>query len=187
MQYTFAKAGNALQIGADVAALKAALPTGAVTGFDSWLGSVNQTSAETSVDTPFVVTFALIGLVLAVLIVASVVSGAVAASYQRIGVLKSIGFTPLQVAIAYAAQIGAPALAGVAAGTAAGNLWVTPTLNKGVHLFLVLLAPWVGWAGAGTAEASDCVCCVLLMVGSSGRVGCLDKAQLAPRGSGSAP
>jgi putative ABC transport system permease protein len=116
MLYTFTKAGNALQIAADVAALKAALPKGAVTGFDSWLGSANQTGAETSVSTPFVVAFALIGLVLAVLIVANVVSGAVVAGYRRIGVLKSIGFTPLQVAAAYTAQIGGPALAGVAAG-----------------------------------------------------------------------
>jgi putative ABC transport system permease protein len=135
MLYTFTKAGNALQIAADAAALKAALPKGAVTGFDSWLGSANQTGAETSVDTPFVVAFALIGLVLAVLIVANVVSGAVVASYRRIGVLKSIGFTPLQVAAAYTAQIGGPALVGVAAGTAVGNLWVIPMLNKGVHLF----------------------------------------------------
>jgi len=42
---------------------------------------------------PFVVAFALIGLVMAVLIVGNVVSGAVVAGYHRIGVLKSLGLT----------------------------------------------------------------------------------------------
>jgi putative ABC transport system permease protein len=137
MLYTFTHAATARQIGADVAALKAALPAGAVTGYQSWLGSANQTSAEQSINTPFVVAFALIGLVLAMLIVANVVSGAVVAGYRRIGVLKSIGFTPSQVAAAYIAQIGMPALAGCVAGTALGNLWVTPMLNVSAGLFKV--------------------------------------------------
>jgi putative ABC transport system permease protein len=135
MLYTFTKASTASQISEDVAALRAALPAGTVTGFDSWLGSANQTSGEASVNTPFVVAFALIGLVLAVLIVANVVSGAVVAGYRRIGVLKSIGFTPTQVAAAYIAQTGMPALAGVAAGTVLGNWWVAPMLNAGANLF----------------------------------------------------
>jgi putative ABC transport system permease protein len=137
MLYTFTQASTAMQVSADVAALRAALPAGAVTGFDSWLGGADQTSHESSVNTPFVVAFGLIGLVLAVLIVANVVSGAVLAGYRRIGVLKSIGFTPLQVAAAYVAQTGAPALAGVAAGTVLGNWWVTPRLNVAANLFKV--------------------------------------------------
>jgi putative ABC transport system permease protein len=135
MLYTFTKASTALQIAADISALKATLPAGAVTSYDSWLGSEAQTSGEQSVNTPFVLAFALIGLVLAVLIVASLVSGAVVASYRRIGVLKSIGFTPSQVAASYLAQIGVPVIAGVALGTVAGNLWVAPMLNISAGLF----------------------------------------------------
>jgi putative ABC transport system permease protein len=135
--YTFTRASTAPQIAADVSALKAALPAGAITSDDSWLDSEAQTSGESSVNTPFVLAFALIGLVLAVLIVASLVSGAVVASYRRIGVLKSIGFTPWQVAASYVAQIGVPAIAGVALGTAAGNLWVSPMLNVSAGLFKV--------------------------------------------------
>ena len=135
MLYTFTKAGTALQIAADVSALKAVLPAGAVTSYDSWLGAEGQTSSEQSVNTPFVLAFALIGLVLAVLIVATLVSGAVVASYRRIGVLKSIGFTPGQVAASYLAQIGVPTIAGVALGTVAGNLWVGPMLNVAAGLF----------------------------------------------------
>ena len=46
---------------------------------------------------PFLVAFGVIGLVMSVLIVTNVVSGAVVPGYRRIGILKSIGFTPGQV------------------------------------------------------------------------------------------
>ncbi len=53
---------------------------------------------------PFLLAFGILGIVMSVLIVANVVSGAVVSGYRRIGILKSIGFTPLQVAAAYAAR-----------------------------------------------------------------------------------
>ena len=137
MLYTFTKGSTALQIAADVGALKAALPAGAVISYDSWLGAEGQTGGEQSANTPFVLAFALIGLVLAVLTVATLVSGAVVAGYRRIGVLKSIGFTPWQVAASYLAQIGVPTIAGVALGTVAGNLWADPMLNVAAGLFRV--------------------------------------------------
>ena len=73
----------------------------------------------------------MLGWPLAVLIVANVVCAAVIASYRRIGVLKSIGFTPAQVATAYLAQIAIPAVAGGAAGTVLGNYWVLPVKSAG--------------------------------------------------------
>jgi putative ABC transport system permease protein len=130
MLYTFTKAATAAELSADLATITGALPAGAVTGSSSWLHSVTETSTGQSVNTPFVVAFALIGLVLSVLITASVISTAVVAAYRRIGVLKSIGFTPAQVTAAYIGQAGAPALAGCAAGAALGNWWVLPLLNN---------------------------------------------------------
>jgi putative ABC transport system permease protein len=135
MLYTFTKAGTAAQVSSDYAELKHALPAGAITSSVSWLGSADQTGPEASVNTPFVVTFALIGLALAVLITASIVSGAVIASYRRIGVLKSVGFTPAQVAGTYLAQIGLPTVAGCLAGTALGDRWVVPKLNASASAF----------------------------------------------------
>jgi putative ABC transport system permease protein len=129
MLYTFTRAATAAQIYADLEVVKAALPAGAVTGSASWLHSLDETSQGQATNTPFVVAFALIGLVLSALITASVVSAAVAAGYRRIGVLKSIGFTPAQVTAAYLAQPGAPALAGCVAGAALGNWWALPKLN----------------------------------------------------------
>jgi putative ABC transport system permease protein len=134
MLYTFTRAGNLREISADMAVLKAALPAGTVMSYGSWLEAMGQTSAGSSFNTPFVLAFALLGLLAAVLIVVSLVSGAVVAGFRRIGVLKSIGFTPLQVSAAYITQAGIPAIIGIVAGVAAGNWWVTPMLSGPAQL-----------------------------------------------------
>jgi hypothetical protein len=60
----------------------------------------------------------------------SVAVAAVTAGYRRIGVLKSIGFTPAQIAATYLAQLGIPALAGALAGTVLGSLWALPQIQE---------------------------------------------------------
>ena len=118
-----------------------------------------------NVNTPYVIVFAILGLVLAVLITANVVSAAVIASYRRIGVLKSIGFTPAQVTATYLAQISIPAIAGVVAGTLLGNSWVLPVIGlyevQGAHvsvpLWINLAAPLGMLALAGLAAAVPAV------------------------------
>jgi putative ABC transport system permease protein len=137
MLYTFTSAATTAQINADLAEITRALPVGAVASSQSWLPAV-QLNSQPNVNTPFVIAFAVLGLVLAALITANVVSAAVIASYRRIGVLKSIGFTPAQVTMAYLAQIGVPALAGAVAGTVLGNWWVQPVIAlfeiQGAHV-----------------------------------------------------
>jgi putative ABC transport system permease protein len=83
---------------------------------------------------------------MSVLIVANVVSGAVVASYRRIGVLKSIGFSPAQVVVSYVVRVGLPALAGCLIGVAVGNLLAIPVLHKSAASFGVgqqLVPAWV--------------------------------------------
>jgi putative ABC transport system permease protein len=70
-----------------------------------------------------------------VLIVANVVTGAVVASYRRIGVLKSIGFSPAQVIVAYVTRVGVPAVVGTLAGLVAGNVLAIPVLHKSAQSF----------------------------------------------------
>ncbi len=131
MLYTFTHAATAQEVNADLAEVRRALPAGSVINWVSWLSSERPAAGVYGLNTPFVVAFGIIGLALAVLITANVVSAAVAAGYRRIGVLKSIGFTPLQVAAAYLAQVGIPALAGAIAGTVLGDRWVAPMLGGG--------------------------------------------------------
>jgi putative ABC transport system permease protein len=129
MLYTFQDAATTAQLDADLAELRAALPPGAIASSQTWLENAGPAASGQNVNTPFVLAFAVIALALAALIVASVVSGAVIAGYRRIGVLKSIGFTPVQVAACYPAQIGIPAAAGAIAGAAGGNWLVLPVIG----------------------------------------------------------
>jgi putative ABC transport system permease protein len=178
MLYTFANASTPAQISADLAELKAALPRGAVARSQPLHsgppleagpvpvgrpggGNVNPPN----VNTPFVAAFAILSVLLAVLITANVVSAAVITSYRRIGVLKSIGFTPAQITATYLAQISIPAVAGVVAGTILGNSWVLPVIGlyeiQGAHvsvpLWINLTAPLGMLALAGLAAAVPAV------------------------------
>ena len=174
MLYKFADAGSTAQVSADLRELKAALPQGAIAGSQPLLAGppqgstpvrVGSTGGGGNVNTPYVLVFAVLGLVLAVLITANVVSAAVVASYRRIGVLKSIGFTPAQVTATYLAQISIPAVAGVIAGIILGNAWVLPVIGlyevQGAHvsvpLWINLTAPLGLLALAGLAAAVPAV------------------------------
>ena len=79
--------------------------------------------------------FGVIALVMSVLIVVNVISGAVVGGTRRIGVLKSIGFTPGQVVAAYVLQVAIPALAGCAAGAVCGDLLSVPLLNLNAQVY----------------------------------------------------
>jgi putative ABC transport system permease protein len=143
MLYRFQRANTPSQISADITALTRALPGGTITGTGSWLTVQSQESATISIIVPFVVAFGLIGLVMSVVIVGNAVNGAVVAGFRRIGVLKSIGFTPTQVVASYVAQVGFPALAGILAGVVLGNVLSVPLLRQTATVYGVgkLLVP----------------------------------------------
>jgi putative ABC transport system permease protein len=69
------------------------------------------------------------------LIVANVVSGAVVAGTRRIGVLKSIGFSPGQVVASYVIQVTVPAFVGCVIGVVAGNLLAVPLLGQTAQVY----------------------------------------------------
>jgi putative ABC transport system permease protein len=135
MLYRFASAGTAAQASSDVSEVRSALPRGDLAGAQSYLTAKLQAASGIAPWVPFIVAFGLIGLVMSVLIVANVVSGAVVAGTQRIGVLKSIGFSPAQVVAVYVLQVAVPALLGCAAGVAAGNLLAVPLLSQQAQVY----------------------------------------------------
>jgi putative ABC transport system permease protein len=146
MLYRFARAGSATQVSADVARVRAALPPGSLLGAQSWLTAKLRATQSIAPWVPFIVAFGLIGIVMAVLIVANVVSGAVVAGTRRIGVLKSVGFSPAQVVAAYVLQVTIPAAAGAVAGVLAGNLLSVPLLSQTARVYGVgalAVPPWV--------------------------------------------
>ena len=137
MLYRFRDADTAAAVSADVAAVTAALPAGAVTGTQSYLSVKAQETSNTASFAPFLVAFGVLGLVMSVLIVANVISGAVVTGYRRIGILKSIGFTPGQVSAAYVSQAMIPAAVGCIAGALLGHLLATALLAKTASAYSV--------------------------------------------------
>ena len=130
MLYRFRSAGTAADLRADMAEVTKALPAGTVTGSLSYLAVKTLESGNIAPFVPFLFAFGVIGMVMSVLIVTNVVSGAVVAGYRRIGVLKSIGFTPGQVVGAYTGQVSVPALVGCLGGVLLGNLIARPVLAQ---------------------------------------------------------
>jgi putative ABC transport system permease protein len=181
MLYQFAHAGSYAQIRADVAEVTRALPPGAVTGTGSWLAAENAATGNGAIMEPFVVAFALIGLVMAVLIVGNVVSGAVVAGYHRIGVLKSLGLTPAQVVVAYLSRVGWPALAGCVAGVVAGNLLAVSVLHQSSAAYGVgsQQVPW--WASVA-APVGMLALTALAALGPALRAGRLSAVQAIAAG-----
>jgi putative ABC transport system permease protein len=179
--YRFASAGTDAQVRADLAEVTGALPPGAVTGAGSWLAAESQNTGNSAIMEPFVVAFALIGLAMAVLIVANVVSGAVAAGYYRIGVLKSIGLTPAQVVVAYLSRVGIPALAGCVSGVVVGNLLAIRVLHQSADAYGVgsQQVPW--WASV-LAPAGMLALTALAAFGPALRAGRLSATQAIAAG-----
>jgi putative ABC transport system permease protein len=179
--YRFTSAGTEAQVRADLAEVTGALPPGTVTGSGSWLAAESQSEGNGAIMEPFVVAFALIGLAMAVLIVANVVSGAVAAGYYRIGVLKSIGLTPAQVVVAYLSRVGGPALAGCLLGVVAGNLLAVPVLHQSADAYGVgsQQVPW--WASV-LAPGGMLVLTVLAAFAPALRAGRLSATQAIAAG-----
>src|SRR6185436_12800747 len=77
---------------ARLAAVTAGLPAGALLAAQPYTVVKKQASADIGAYIPLLATFGVLGLIVAVVIVGNVVSGAVVAGFRHIGVLKALGF-----------------------------------------------------------------------------------------------
>jgi putative ABC transport system permease protein len=130
MLYRFAHAATNAEVTAGQKGVTAGLPAGAVIGTQSYLALRAAAGGEPNTFVPFLMVFGWLGLAVAVLIVANVVSGAVVAGFKHIGVLKALGFTPSQVMVVYLGMVSIPAVVGCAAGVVLGNILATSLLTR---------------------------------------------------------
>ncbi|MGW0711075.1 FtsX-like permease family protein [Streptomyces sp. NPDC002643] len=130
MLYRLQDAGTDSQVDAGRSAVAGAVPDGAMTGALSYLTVKQERTANAMAFVPFLVAFGGLGLFLSVLVIGIVVSGAVGAATRRIGVLKSLGFTPAQVVRAYVAQALIPAGVGCGLGLVLGHVLSVPVLDE---------------------------------------------------------
>ncbi|GIG64892.1 ABC transporter permease [Phytomonospora endophytica] len=146
MLYRFDDSASQADVDAGMAAVAGALPGGAVLAEQSYLTVKDAVVSGTGQYMPFLVAFGLLGLAVAILIVANVISGAVVSGFRHIGVLKAIGFTPRQVVAVYLVMVSVPAVAGAVVGTVIGHFGSQPLLTtafRGVGLGEVVINPWV--------------------------------------------
>jgi putative ABC transport system permease protein len=146
MLYRFTTADTTAQIDADLAAVQASVPAGALTGTRSWLTTRTNSAGNTVLFVPFLIAFGVLGVLMAVLIIGNVIAGAVSTGTRRIGILKALGFTPNQVVRAYTVQALIPAVAGAALGVVAGNLLIIPVLSQTNEVYGTAdsgVTPWV--------------------------------------------
>jgi putative ABC transport system permease protein len=129
-----------------LSAVTAGLPQGAVAGSQSYLVPKVEAADNAKSTIPFLLTFGILGLIVAVLIIGNVVSGAVVSGFRHIGVLKALGFTPAQVTGAYVAMIAVPGVVGCAVGVGVGNLiakMITSDLSDAIGTPTDGIALWV--------------------------------------------
>ncbi|HEV7974833.1 FtsX-like permease family protein [Amycolatopsis sp.] len=123
MLYRFTQAATAAEVDAAQATATAELP---LLGSQSYLAVKERVTSEVGVYVPFLMVFGFLGIAVAVLIVANIVSGAVVAGFRHIGVLKALGFPLAQVMAVYLLIVSVPAflgcvLVGVALASSAGS------------------------------------------------------------------
>ncbi|GAA0896883.1 hypothetical protein GCM10009557_71160 [Virgisporangium ochraceum] len=114
-----------------LAAATAGLPPGALVAAQPYLVVKEEFGEMLKTVVPFLATFGVLGLVVAIVIVGNVVSGAVVSGYRHIGILKAIGFTPRQVVAVYVAMVSVPAVVGSVLGTVGGAVAARPLLADG--------------------------------------------------------
>ncbi|MEV1067416.1 FtsX-like permease family protein [Streptomyces sp. NPDC050263] len=172
MLYRFDSADTKEQILADRAKLAASVKSGALLGTQSWLDTKRAADQGAAATVPFVMAFGVLGIVMSVIIVSSVISGAVGTSLRRIGILKAIGFTPREVVRAYVAQALIPAGVGIAVGVVLGNLLAVPLLadTESVYGTVSLSVAW--WVDVAVPAAA------LLVVGLAALIPALRAGRL---------
>ncbi|WP_051943141.1 ABC transporter permease [Streptacidiphilus rugosus] len=157
LDYRFAEADTGAEIDSARAAVAASLPAGALLSTSSYLDARQAADRTSATFVPFLVAFGALGLGMSVLIIGVVVSGAVTSGRRRIGILKSVGFSPEQVVRAYLGQALIPASVGTALGLLLGNALAVPLLgitNRALQSVTSGVPLWIDVAvAAGTLAA----------------------------------
>jgi putative ABC transport system permease protein len=184
--YQFSSSATTSDLTADTHEVEAALPSGAVLGTTQYLAVRQSEQSSVAPWVPFIIAFGVIALVISVLIVVNVVSGAVVAGTTRIGILKSIGFTPAQVVGAYVLLVAVPALIGAVAGVICGNLLAAPIYAQNAQVYQVGVLGVPFWVDVAV-PLTVLVLTVAAAVGPASRAGSMSAVQAIATGRAPKP
>jgi putative ABC transport system permease protein len=136
MAYRFARAGTAEELASDRREIEAALPTGAETLPPAdWLTMRQGSIWLINMISSIILAFTLFAVAAVAAIVASGVAGSVLSSYRDIGIIKALGFRPVEVVAIYVGQMVMPATIGALAGIPLGALASRPFLDDAANSF----------------------------------------------------
>ncbi|TVZ79765.1 FtsX-like permease family protein [Streptomyces sp. BK340] len=186
MLFRFRDASSERALRAGMAQVTEELPKSALAGSETYLALKHRVGSVARAYAPYLMAFGVLGILVAVLIVANVVGGAVVSGFRHIGILKALGFSPGQVLGVYLVMISVPSVLGCALGTLAGNLLAHPFFgfvftgpNAGVLHDSVGIAPWVN----ALALLGMPLVCVLAALGPSMRARRMSAARAISAGS----
>jgi putative ABC transport system permease protein len=135
MLYRVEPSATAADLQVAAAAITEGLPPDAVASTYAYLETKVDVDSTASLYVPILLAFSFFALAAAAFTIANIVSGIVLTSYRDIGVMKAIGFTPLQVSSILLVQIMVPATLGIGAGIAAGLLGSASTVERMARSF----------------------------------------------------
>ena len=184
--YRFASSATSADISADIGEIKAALPSGALLSPVSYLGVRQSEQSNVAPWVPFIIAFGVIALAISVLIVINVVGGAVVAGTTRIGVLKSIGFTPSQIVASYVLLVAVPAVTGAVVGAVVGNLLAAPLYQQNAQVYQVGALGVPFWVDV-TVPLAVIALTVLAAIGPASRAGSMSAVQAIATGRAPRP
>jgi putative ABC transport system permease protein len=128
MNYRFASDPTSAQLSTAVDTLRAALPPGSITSSINYLLVRSIFNVVNQLLIGILVAFSIFALAATAAIVANLVTGIVISAYREIGIMKAIGFTPLQVVTVFLLQILLPTAAACLVGIPAGTVLTQPLL-----------------------------------------------------------
>src|SRR6266511_1762830 len=110
--------------------LHASLPPGAVSGSLNYLAMRDAYNALNQFLLTMMIAFGIIALAASLATIGNLVLGAGLAGYREIGIIKALGFPPLQVVATLVVGMVLPALAGCAVGISAGPALRLPLIDR---------------------------------------------------------
>src|SRR6202165_3208317 len=128
MDYRFASDPTSAQAQAHLATLRASPPADSFTGSVSYIFAPTVCHISTEILAGVLVAFSVFALAATAAIVANLVTGIVISAYREIGIMKAVGFTPLQVIGVFVLQILTPAAAACIVGIPIGTILSQPLL-----------------------------------------------------------
>lgn len=136
MAYRFARATTEDELAADRREIEAALPAGSEAyPTRDWLDMRRGSIWFIQVISGIIFAFTVFALLAVAVIVGSIVAGSVLSSYREIGIIKALGFTPVEVLAVFLGQMAVPAAVGALLGIPLGAAASRPFLDASANAF----------------------------------------------------